>query len=60
MNDDTFAKNIRRYILRGGEDADMDVDTDTDMAMDVDIDINNFDITKFDYRTIFNKIKVVF
>lgn len=31
MNDDTFAKNLRRYILKGGEDAYMDVGTDTDM-----------------------------
>ena len=41
MTDDTFAKNIRLHILKGGEDADMDVDIDTDMDLDVDIYIDS-------------------
>lgn len=58
MSEDVLAKNIRRYILRGGEDGDMDDDNDTvtDINMDVDIDIDRFEITKFDYRKISTKV----
>ena len=52
MGGDDLAKNIGRYILKGGEDADMDVDVDVDTDMDMDIDIDSFGITKFDYRNI--------
>ncbi|CUM47011.1 unnamed protein product [Debaryomyces tyrocola] len=41
MDGDVFAKNIRQYILRGGEDADIDVGVETDMDKDVD----TFEIT---------------
>jgi len=54
MGGDDLAKNIGRYILKGGEDADMDVDVDVDTDMDMDIDIDSFGITKFDYRKIFD------
>ncbi|CUM53638.1 unnamed protein product, partial [Debaryomyces tyrocola] len=48
MNNITFPNNIRRYILeRGGEDRDMDIE--------VDADIDLFEITKFNYRTLFDK-----
>ena len=45
MNKDSFFINTKRYILEGGEDIDMEIDTDIDL----------FEITKFDYRKIFNK-----
>ena len=45
MNNNTFRNNIRRYILGGDEDMDMDID----------IDIDIFEITKFDYRKIFDR-----
>ena len=48
MNNSTFSNSIRRYILEGGgEDKDMDID--------VDADIDLFEITKFNYRTLFDK-----
>ena len=48
MNNNTFPNSIRRYILeRDGEDRDMDID--------VDADIDLFEITKFDYRKLFDK-----
>ena len=48
MNNNTFSNSIRRYILEGdGEDKDMDID--------VDADIDLFEITKFNYRTLFDK-----
>ena len=48
MNNNTFPNSIRRYILEGGgEDKDMDID--------VDADIDLFEITKFNYRTLFDK-----
>ena len=45
MNNNTFRNNIRRYILGDDEDT----------GMDIDIDIDKFEITKFDYRSIFGK-----
>ncbi|CUM49465.1 unnamed protein product, partial [Debaryomyces fabryi] len=49
MNNNTFSNSIRRYILEGdNEDKDMDID--------VDADINLFEITKFNYRTLFDKL----
>ena len=45
MNNNTFRNNIRRYILGDDEDT----------GMDIDIDIDKFEITKFDYRKIFDK-----
>ena len=48
MNNNTFPNSIRRYILqRGGEDMDVNID--------VDADIDLFEITKFNYRTLFDK-----
>ena len=48
MNNNTFPNSIRRYILEGGgEDKDMDID--------VDADIDLYEITKFNYRTLFDK-----
>ena len=48
MNNSTFPNSIRRYILEGGgEDKDMDID--------VDADIDLYEITKFNYRTLFDK-----
>ena len=48
MNNNTFSDSIRRYILEGGgEDKDMDID--------VDADIDLFEITKFNYRTVFDR-----
>ncbi|CUM55985.1 unnamed protein product [Debaryomyces tyrocola] len=48
MNNNTFSNSIRMYILEGGgEDKDMDID--------VDADIDLFDITKFNYRKLFDK-----
>ena len=48
MNNNTFPNSIRRYILEGGgEDKVMDID--------VDADIDLFEITKFNYRTLFDK-----
>ena len=48
MNNSTFSNSIRRYILEGGgEDKDMDID--------VDADIDLFEITKFNYRKLFDK-----
>ncbi|CUM48546.1 unnamed protein product [Debaryomyces tyrocola] len=44
MNNNTFRNNIRRYILGDDEDT----------GMDIDIDIAKFEITKFDYRKIFD------
>ena len=45
MNNNTFRNNIRRYILGGDEDT----------GMDIDMDIDKFEITKFNYRKIFDK-----
>ena len=45
MNKDSFFINTKRYILESGEDIDMEIDTA----------IDTFEITKFDYRKIFNK-----
>ena len=46
MNNNTFSDSIRRYILEGsGEDMDIDVDADIDL----------FEITKFNYRTVFDR-----
>ena len=45
QNHNTFRNNIRRYILRGDEDT----------GMDIDMDIDKFEITKFDYRKLFDK-----
>ena len=44
----TFPNSIRRYILqRGGEYMDVNID--------VDADIDLYEITKFNYRTLFDK-----
>ena len=45
MNNNTFPNNIRRYIL-GGDEA---------TGMDIDMDIDLFEITKFNYRILFDK-----
>ena len=45
MNNNTFRNNIRRYILGDDEDT----------GMDIDMDIDKFEITKFDYRKLFDK-----
>lgn len=45
MNDTILIDSIRRYILGGNGDTDIDIN----------LDIDEFEITKFDYRNIFDK-----
>jgi hypothetical protein len=48
MNNNTFPNSIRRYILEGNSEG-------KDIGIDVDADIDLFEITKFNYRTLFDK-----